>query len=261
MTESQVLPLAVQLYSLRNHISDFRQQIETVAKLGYTGVETVTVPNLSAGDIRDILAEFSVKAVSAHIPYAALQADLDELVRYHQTIGNSYAIVPAPPQEVREATDAETWRKFAHSLADFGKRCLDSNIQVGYHNHGWEMKVIDGKRIIEWMLDETDPQYLIWEPDLAWVTHGGGDPEALLKQYAGRCPRVHVKDLARPGENEDEMGLADVGYGTLNWDTLLPAARAAGAEWYIVEHDKPKDAVTSVRRSLEFLRSKQEHIL
>ena len=75
----------------------------------------------------------------------------------------------------------------------------------------------------------------------------------LLQQFAGRCPRIHCKDVAPEGENQDQMGFADVGYGTLDWSALLPAAKAAGAEWYIVEHDLPKQPLASVKRSFEFL--------
>jgi sugar phosphate isomerase/epimerase len=108
--------------------------------------------------------------------------------------------------------------------------------------------------MIEWMLDSTDPSHLQWEPDLAWIVRGGADPLALLQKYAGRCPRIHVKDLAPAGTGEDEKGFADVGYGTLDWASLLPAARAAGAEWYIVEHDLPRDPVNTIRRSYDYLK-------
>jgi sugar phosphate isomerase/epimerase len=260
MTESTVPPIAVQLYSLRHFSDDFATQIATVAKLGYTGVELVGL-SLSPERVSEILAEHNVKTVSAHVSYQALSEDLDKLLHFHQTIGNSWVIVPAPPQDVRETNTVEGWLKFAKSLEAFGRRCFDAKVRLGYHNHRWEMVELEGKRVIDWMMGETNPDYLFFEPDLAWIAAGGADPKAILDQYAGRCPRVHVKDLARAGENEDEMGLADVGYGTLDWDLLLPAARAAGAEWYVVEHDKPKDPVVSVGRSLEFLRSQAELIL
>jgi sugar phosphate isomerase/epimerase len=51
------------------------------------------------------------------------------------------------------------------------------------------------------------------------------------------------------------MGFADVGHGVLDWAALLPAAKAAGAEWYIVEHDLPKEPLVSIRRSFEFLQN------
>jgi len=88
---------------------------------------------------------------------------------------------------------------------------------------------------------------------LAWVQRGGQDGVQLLQKYAGRCPRIHCKDVAAEGQNEDQMGFADVGYGMLDWATLLPAARAAGGEWYIVEHDLPAEPLASVRRSFDFL--------
>jgi sugar phosphate isomerase/epimerase len=260
MTESTVPPIAVQLYSLRHFSDDFATQIATVAELGYTGVELVGL-SLSPERVSEILAEHTVKAVSAHVSYQALSEDLDKLLHFHQMIGNSWVIVPAPPQDVRETNTVESWLNFAKSLEAFGRRCFDAKVRLGYHNHRWEMVELEGKRVIDWMMDETDPDYLFFEPDLAWIAAGGADPKAILDQYAGRCPRVHVKDLAPAGENEDEMGLADVGYGTLDWNVLLPAARAAGAEWYVVEHDKPKDPVVSVGRSLEFLRSQAELIL
>jgi sugar phosphate isomerase/epimerase len=44
-----------------------------------------------------------------------------------------------------------------------------------------------------------------------------------------------------------------VGDGVLPWDQLLPAARAAGAEWYIIEQDHPQDPLADVERSLRNL--------
>lgn len=257
MTVSKSLPVAVQLYSLRHFSEDFATQIATVAQMGYPGVELVGM-SIGADDAREILAQHKVKAVSAHVSFQALGEDIDKVIRFHQTIGNPWLIVPAPPQDVREANTVDGWVNLAQTLEDFGRRLLDEDMRMGYHNHRWEMAELEGKRVIDWMMEATSTDYLFFEPDLAWVAAGGGDPEEILKQYAGRCPRVHVKDLAPTGQNEDEMGLADVGHGTLNWDSLLPTARAAGAEWYVVEHDKPKDPVASVRRSLEFLRSQSE---
>lgn len=248
--------IAVQLYSLRNYTKDFGELIRTVAGVGYTAVELVGAPGLSAGDVAAILQENGVTAVSAHVGIQGLRDDLAGTIAFHQAVGNSHLIVPAPPSELREAGDAAAWRGLGTELGGYAARCADAGMKVGYHNHWWEMTEIDGKRAIDWLLEGDTSGALFLEPDLAWAAKGGADPVALLEQYAGRCPRVHAKDLAKPGENEDQMGLADVGYGTLDWDVLIPAAKAAGAEAFVVEHDLPADAVASVRRSLEFLKSK-----
>ncbi|MEM7538616.1 MAG: sugar phosphate isomerase/epimerase, partial [Chloroflexota bacterium] len=116
-----------------------------------------------------------------------------------------------------------------------------------------EMVEIEGKLAIDWLLEGSASGTLGFEPDLAWIENGGVSGVELLGRYTGRCPRIHCKDLAPKGENQDQMGLADVGHGTLDWAALLPAAKAAGGEWYIVEHDLPKDAFETARRSYEFL--------
>jgi sugar phosphate isomerase/epimerase len=122
-----------------------------------------------------------------------------------------------------------------------------------YHNHDFEMVLIDGKPAIDWLLAGADPQNVGFEADLAWIVAGGQDAAALLQQYSGRVPRVHAKDL---GDNPAERGLADVGSGRLDWETILPAVLAAQAEWIVVEHDQPLDPIASIRRSQAFLAEK-----
>ncbi|RLT40716.1 MAG: sugar phosphate isomerase/epimerase [Chloroflexi bacterium] len=248
--------IAVQLYSLRNYTKDFAELIRTVAGVGYSAVELVGTPGLSGANVAAILQENGVQAVSAHVGIQGLRDDLAGAIAFHQAVGNSHLIVPAPPSELREAADATAWRSLGAELGGFAARCADAGMSVGYHNHWWEMAEVDGKRIIDWLLEGDTSGRVFLELDLAWAVKGGGDPLAILQQYAGRCPRVHAKDLAQPGENADQMGLADVGYGTLDWDALIPAAKAAGATAFVVEHDLPADAVASVRRSLEFLRGR-----
>ncbi len=248
--------IAVQLYSLRNYTKDFAELIATVAGVGYKAVELVGAPGLSGADVAAILKENGVTAVSAHVGIQGLRDDLAGAIAFHKAVGNSHLIVPAPPSELRESSDAAAWRALGAELGGYAARCADAGMVVGYHNHWWEMSEIDGKRAIDWLLEGDDSGAVFLELDLAWAAKGGADPVALLNQYAGRCPRVHAKDLAKPGENADQMGLADVGYGTLDWDALIPAAKAAGATAFVVEHDLPADAVASVRRSLEFLRGR-----
>jgi len=245
--------IAVQLYSLRNYTSDFSDLIATVAGVGYKAVELVGTPSLSGADVAAILQDNGVQAVSAHVGIQGMRDDLAGAIAFHEAVGNRHLIVPAPPSELREVNDAAAWRALGAELGGYAQRCADAGMKVGYHNHWWEMTEVDGKRLIDWLFEGDASGSVFFEPDLAWAAKGGADPLALLKQYAGRCPRVHAKDLAKPGENEDEMGLADVGHGTLDWDALIPAAKAAGAESFVVEHDKPLDAVASVRRSFEFL--------
>ena len=64
---------------------------------------------------------------------------------------------------------------------------------------------------------------------------------------------AHVKDIAPEGRNLDEDGWCDVGSGVLDWPALWTAARAAGANWMVVEHDNPADPAACARNCFDYL--------
>jgi sugar phosphate isomerase/epimerase len=246
------LPLAVQLYTLRMLPDSLDEVLGHVAEVGYRGVELLGDHGLSASALQDLLTKHGIQAISCHVGLAPLEQDVDRHIAFNQAIGNQVITIPFLAEELRPK-DGEGWTALGARLGKVGKKVADAGMRLLYHNHAFEMERIDGRLAIEWLLDGTDAAYLQWEPDLAWIVRGGADPVMLLNEYAGRCPRVHVKDLSPAGTNEEEKGFADVGAGTLDWATYLPAARAAGAEWYIVEHDLPKDPLRTIRRSFDFL--------
>ncbi len=257
-TGNKTLPIAVQLYSLREFPGSFQEMLDRVAAMGYPAVELVHNHGLGAEAMREALARAGLRVVSAHVSFQAVTEETEAVIAFHRAIDNPAVILPSLPRPVMEARTPEAWQEMGRRLDELGQRFREAGLRLGYHNHAPEMTTIQGKRAIDWLLESADPEHLFFEPDLAWVVQGGADPVALLAQYAGRCPRVHVKDIAPLGQNQDEDGWADVGYGVLDWDRLLPAAKAAGAEWYVVEHDKPRDPLGSVARSLAFLRQKAE---
>ena len=256
MSASGKPSIAVQLYSLR-HLSDsFADISAAAASAGYQAVELIFLPDHSGEEAKAILETHGLQAVSAHVPYQSLADDFAATISFHRAVGNDCLILPMPDPAVRQAASAEVWRAFGQTLNELGRRCRAEGMRLGYHNHAFEMERFDGARAIDWLLNNADEENLFWEPDLAWIAAGAASPLELVQKYAGRCPHIHAKDLAPAGQNEDQMGLADVGYGTLEWDDILPACRAAGAVCYVVEHDLPKDPVASIRRSREFLASR-----
>jgi sugar phosphate isomerase/epimerase len=246
------IPLAVQLYTLRNLKLDPDALLGEVAAAGYAGVELAGDLGLDADSLRSLLEKYNLKAVSAHVPLQMLENDLPEVVRFHKTIGNDTLVVPWIPESERSKA-AEGWKALGKRLNRLGRRLHMANMRLLYHNHDFEMALIEGRPAIAWLLEAAAPEYVGFEPDVAWIAAGGQDVVSMLQQYSGRVLRVHAKDL---GDNEAERGLADVGSGRLDWDAILPAIEAARAEWIVVEHDLPADPLASIRRSYAFLSEK-----
>ena len=244
--------LAVQLYTLRGLSGGFDEVLYAAVAAGYRAVETVGTHGIDAYAMKNALDEHGVKVVSSHVAMEELEGDLDGALQFADAIGNDTIVVPWLPQE-RRPTDAAGWRALGARLDQIGARCGEQGVHLLYHNHDFEMDVVDGQPGIVWLLEAADETHLGFEPDIAWIVRGGADPDALLERFRGRCPRVHVKDLAAPGTGEAEGGWAAVGDGVLDWGHLVRLAKTAGAEWFIVEHDQPLDAVESIRRSREHL--------
>lgn len=249
------LPLAIQLYSLRELKDPLDSILAMVAQAGYRAVETVGTQGATADELKSLLNKHGLKVASSHVSLEALQEGLASVAEFQRAVGNHDLVVPWLPRHLYDDS-SESWQTIGGQLDDLGQRCKEYDMRLHYHNHAFEMTQVDGKLGIEWLLGAADPENLGFEPDIAWMVRGGVDPVGLLERYAGRCSRVHVKDIAPEGENQDEDGWADVGSGTLDWAQLLPAAKRAGAVWYIVEHDRPKDPKRTVQTSADYLRQR-----
>ena len=77
------LPIAVQLYTLRNLTLPFPELLAQVAAIGYTGVETTSNHGCTIDEMRALLDKNQLKVVSAHVGLPLLESDLDGVVAFN----------------------------------------------------------------------------------------------------------------------------------------------------------------------------------
>jgi sugar phosphate isomerase/epimerase len=244
------LPIAVQMYTLRDH-GTIDEQLAAVQAAGVTAVETVGTHDMEAMALKALLDEHGIEAISTHAQIADLRADLDGVVAFNRTLGNDVITVPWLPEDERP-TDAAGWTALGEELAGFSAELRAQDMVLAYHNHDFEMAEYDGRTAMEIMMEAAGPEVMA-ELDLAWVTRGGLDPVEYLGRFDGRIFAIHAKDNAPEGEAADERGFKALGEGTLDWAAILPAAEEAGTQWYIIEHDQPLDAAEVVMTGATFL--------
>ncbi|MBV6656578.1 MAG: sugar phosphate isomerase/epimerase [Devosiaceae bacterium] len=246
---------AYQLYSSRR-FGPLRRTLGMLRELGYQGVEgygallddPATVDLLEAG-----LGATGLAMWTSHISLAQLREDPRKLIEVTRRLGVQTLFVAYLDPAERPSSEAE-WTAFAAELAVQCEPLRMAGLTVGWHNHDFEFIALpEGTRPIELLL-EGDPS-LQWELDIGWAEVVGEDPVAWLERYTHRIAAAHLKDRAPAGENLDEDGWADVGSGTLDWATLLPALRAEAVPQLIVEHDNPADHERFAARSISALRS------
>lgn len=247
-------PIAVQMYTLRN-VASLDEQLKIVRDAGVHAVETVGTQNVTATELKRLLDKYAIRAISSHVQLADLRNDLDGVVAFNRSIGNTTLVVPYLSEKERP-TDAAGWIALGEELGRITKRAHASGMTLAYHNHDFEIVDFGGKTGLELLFEAAGPD-LKTELDLAWVARAGYDPAAMLGKFRGRVFAVHAKDNAPKGQARDEGGFAAVGQGVLDWNAILPAAAEAGVQWYIIEHDQPLDPAAVIKVGATYL---NEHL-
>jgi sugar phosphate isomerase/epimerase len=247
-------PISVQMYSLRK-LGSLERELTAVAEAGYRNVELIGTHLAEAAVTRRALAGAGLAVSSAHVSLMALRERFDLIMEACKALGLSDLYMPAVPPEQRKSPPP-FWSALGHELGRMAERSARQDINLGYHNHDWELKVgSDGRDAFSLLFEAAGSAPLFWQVDVAWLARGGADPAAVIRRHAARINAAHVKDLAPAGTKLDEDGWADVGAGTLDWRALWPECRRMGARWMVVEHDNPADPALSVRNSLQFIRA------
>jgi sugar phosphate isomerase/epimerase len=233
-------PIAVQLYTVRASAqTDYPGTLRQLAAGGAKAFEFAGYGGMSIPALHDLLHELDIRVAGAHIPISAWEQSATESLRNLAALGGEYAIVPWVPEERRQ-TVADA-RELAASLSVWAMSARLAGLGFAYHHHAFEFDPLpdgDGDTLFDIIVKETDPNLVGIEVDVYWAARGGVDPAHLLRELAGRVPLVHLKDL---GPDPDRIDLP-AGDGLLRWDEILPAARAAGASWWIIEQDNPDPA-------------------
>lgn len=242
--------IALQLYTVRTLTErDFPGTLSMLAGMGYRAVEFAGYGDQTAAELRQVLDDLDMTAVSAHIGLAVFQEQPEDALANAQTLGCDYAVIPWVGEEWRQSADRV--KQLATILNRTGELCQREGLGFAYHNHWFEFSQVAGtdRLMLDLLLEQTDPNVVKLELDLGWAVYAGADPAALLQRLSGRIPLVHVKDVSKDKSNTN----VPVSEGIIDWPPLLAAAKAEGVEWYIVEHDNPADPLLDSETSLKNL--------
>ncbi len=241
-------PLGLQLYSLRESFKkDVPGTLDKVKALGFATAELYSGMPGEPEQVKQMLADRGITAISGHFSYDALKKDIAPAIAMAKTFGLKYAGVAWIPHEVGNFSGADVKRAAAdfHQFAEAFKK---EGIQFYYHVHGYEFRpVTEGasETFFDLLAKETKPDLVSFEMDVFWVVYPGADPVKLLEKYPGRWLFMHVKDLrkgARTGVYTGKADLKDdvaIGTGQVDWPAVLRAASKSGVRHYFIEDESP----------------------
>ena len=245
------VPVGYQLYSAREDVErDMGKIFLELKALGYDGVEFAGFFGRSAKEIKQMLDECGLTAVSSHVPVQTIAQDMFGTIAYHQELGCKYIAVPYLDAEHRPG--AAGFPEMIKLIYRFGRLCKEAGIQLLYHNHDFEFVNISDQYGLDFLYQAVDEDILKTEIDVCWVKYAGEDPAAYLRKYAGRAPIVHLKDYvgvkgegtpygligqAKKADNNVAFEFRPFGHGSQDAKSVVEAGIDAGAEWFVVEQD------------------------
>ena len=257
--------ITVQLYSVREEAAaDYEGTIRAIADMGFANVEPAGFPGSSITEAAKLFKELGIKAPSWHgaLP---IGDDKNKNIEDALELGIKYIITGCPANFKENYTSVDAVKAMAEQYCIAAENAAPHGLQVGYHNHDWDLIDVDGKRGYRYFLENT-PETVLWEADLFWVARAGLDPAEFIKEIGPRGKVLHFKDGAVDTDGEfTEAETEDGKIMISNSTPFLPAGTgqvdliAAGkvadyAEYIAVELDSYEgNMMKAVQESYTYL--------
>ncbi len=249
--------IGAQLYTVRNFCQNEKDLASTFQKLKQIGYKTVQVSGVSleipAKTVKSLADEAGLSIICTHLPYDYYMNRLDDVIAYQNDLGCSIAGLGSAPKSLRESK--EGLFGFIKDFDKISKELKAAGILFGYHNHGFEFAKLDGKYVIDYIAEGTDPDSFSFILDVYWLAFAGIDPAKFIQKLGKRTSVLHYKDLMAKSDNTVTM--CEVLEGNLEWDSIIAASKEAGCLAAMVEQDTcPGDPFDSLKISYDNLSKK-----
>lgn len=252
-------PFGIQTYSFRNSFpKGVAQTLDTIKSFGITELEGNAPGNMTPEEFRKMCDERGLSIPSTGCGYDQLVKDPQGVANTAKILGAKYVMTAWIPHE-RGKFNLENAKK---AVADFnagGKVLKENGLTFCYHVHGFEFQPYEDGTLLDYIIKNTNPEYVSFEMDILWTHFGGGDPVALLKKYGNRWKLLHMKDLKK-GTPKDLTGGTStdndvtLGTGEIDIAGVVREANKIGIKHFFIE-DESSRVTQQVPKSIAYLKS------
>ena len=230
-----------------------------IAELGFDGPENCLGrrAGLTWKDDWKLLKKYNLKV-------ANVSGDIskpDEVKKKADAMGVNIIWLSPIPGEMMHSVDG--FKAYAEQINILARDYR--NYKLLYHHHAQEFRnfpSLNGKTGLHILIEETDPEIVIFEIDTYWASAAGADPAQWILKVKNRIPVVHFKDYAYDWKaQEADLGhiaprFAEIGQGNINWPAVVEACQEAGVQWYCVEQDRTVlDEFECLKISISYMKS------
>jgi len=257
--------VALQINSVRDYADrDFKSTLQKIKDIGYKGIEFTGLYGFTPTEIKNMTQEIGLIPISAHVSLEEMLTDPHKVFNEYAEIGCSYITISSMNEE--RILNEDKFELTIKDIEKLGTVAQEHGLQLLYHNHQKEFHKINGEYALDIIYQSIPSEILKTQIDTCWVNVAGEDPAEYIRKYIGRSPVVHLKDFilnkkthksdetdeqteTQTKESDDDSNIISfrpLGYGIQNFPAILTAAEEAGAEWVVVEQNRPSMGKTSM---------------
>jgi sugar phosphate isomerase/epimerase len=245
-------------FTFRNDFSkDVPGTLDYIKAMGIRNIEFSNLFGKTAAEMRILLDERGMICTSYGVYYDALTNKTDKVIEDAKTLGAEFVRVGMIPHK-----GEFTVQQAEVAVKDFnrvGQKLKENGIVFSYHNHGYDFTPYQNETLYDYLIQNTNPDYVSFELDILWVHHFGQDPLAYLKKYPTRFKLMHVKDLKKgvpvgldvKTSSENDVPL---GEGQIAVQKILKQARKSAIKYYYLE-DENSNSRAQIPVSLAYLKN------
>ncbi|WP_276391396.1 sugar phosphate isomerase/epimerase family protein [Eudoraea chungangensis] len=243
--------MGVQLYSFRKEmLKNPAETLKQIASLGITEIETARSQKghyygLQPEKMKQVCEDLGMNLKSGHVHLDdSWEKTMNEAVRS----GQEYLICSSLPSK---GQTVENYKKVAEAFNKAGEACKSLGLKFGYHNHDYEFDSDGDKVLYNILLENTDADLVHMELDLGWVITAGKNPLDYFKNYPGRFPLWHLKDM-----NLSKKESTEFGKGGLDIKAMLANKKSSGVRHIFIEQEEyASTPLESMRYNMNYLKN------
>ncbi len=159
--------------------------------------------------------------------FRELKENLDDRIAFAKELGLKQMVLST--FGLRQDATMADWVQAAHDLNQIGDKVRKAGLQLGFHNHNFEFKQIDGELVYDKLMSELDSKLVKMQFQVSVISLGY-EAASFFTKYPGRYISIHLQDWSAADKKQVAVGQGDV-----DWKKLFAAAKTAGVKNYFVE--------------------------
>lgn len=248
-SSKKVKNTGVQLYTFRKEMqADARGTLQRIASLGIKQIESARSEKghyygLTPKEMKQACADLGMTLRSGHV---RIDSKWQQTMSEAAESGQEYVICSTMPTS---GQTADNYKKVAETFNKAGEDCKKLNLKFGYHNHEYEFESDKGQVLYDVLLNNTDAGLVHMELDLGWVIVAGKNPLDYFKNFEGRFPLWHLKDM-----NMEKKHSTEFGKGGLDIVQMLKHSKQSGMKYFFVEQEEyASTPFESMKENMDYL--------